>query len=64
MKNGNLFTDPFTGNSATYYNLGQQSTVRELMQVLFTTRFIELFRTMQDEALVEDLATNEKLGDN
>jgi len=63
MQGSSLFTDPFTGNSQTYHNCGKQSAVRDILTVLYTSRFTSLRRTMEDEAMQDDLVTEIKLGD-
>jgi len=60
MGNSNLMQNAMTGNSYTYYLLGQQSISNELVQILFTERFLPLFRQMQDEALLEMKAEKKK----
>lgn len=50
-----------TGNSHTYFILGNQLLGNELMQILNTDRFLHLYRKMQDEALA---ATKAKLNAN
>jgi hypothetical protein len=49
----NLKQNAMTGNSMTYYLLGQQSVSNELIDVFFTERFLPLFRQMQDEAIAD-----------
>ena len=53
MGKSNLKQNAMTGNSMTYYLLGQQSVSNELIDVFFTKRFLALFRQMQDEALAD-----------
>lgn len=49
----NLTQNAMTGNSMTYFLLGQQSVSNELFEVFFTERFLPLFRQMQDEAIAD-----------
>lgn len=49
----NLTQNAMTGNSMTYFLLGQQSVSNELIEVFFTERFLPLFRQMQDEAIAD-----------
>lgn len=61
LQKSDLFNDAMTGNSYTYFILGQQSVVRELTQVLFAERFLLLFRKMQDEAILAMKAEKKKM---
>lgn len=56
----NLKQNAMTGNSMTYYLLGQQSVSNELIDVFFTERFLPLFRRMQDEAIAESKMKQEQ----
>jgi hypothetical protein len=58
MGKSNLKENAMTGNSFTYFLLGQQSVSNELIDILFTERFIPLFRRMQDEALEDQKVTD------
>lgn len=53
MGKSNLKQNAMTGNSMTYYLLGQQSVSNELIDVFFSERFLAQFRQMQDEALAD-----------
>ena len=56
IKRSGLLNNAMTGNSWTYFVLGQQQPGNELMQILQTERFLLLYRKMQDEALLREKA--------
>jgi len=57
MKRSSLLENAFSGKAATTdFLLGQQFVVQELLQVLWTSRFMPVFRLMQDEAMESDKA--------
>ena len=59
VKKSALMMNAMTGNSQTYFILGQQSIGQDLIQTLFTDRFIGSFRKMQDEALSDERIVKE-----
>lgn len=56
VKKSGLTHNAMTGNSYTYFQLGVQQLGNELVQLLFTERFLPDFRKMQDEHLFAEKA--------
>jgi len=54
LEKSNLKQNAMTGNSQTFFILGQQSVSNELMGILFSERFLSKFRLMQDEAISDE----------
>ncbi len=56
IKKAGVINNAMTGNSWTYFRLGMQVLGNELMRIMYTDRFLKLFRMMQDEALLAERA--------